>query len=37
LVSSIPFLAAQVLILIFSVFYFARDGDKVIQHKRHHS
>ena len=32
LVSSIPFLAAQVLILIFSVFYLARDGDKVIQY-----
>jgi len=32
LVSSIPALAAQLLILIFSVFYFARDGDKVIQY-----
>jgi predicted PurR-regulated permease PerM len=32
LVSSIPALAAQFLILIFSVFYFARDGDKVIQY-----
>jgi predicted PurR-regulated permease PerM len=32
LLSSIPFLAAQILILIFSVFYFARDGDKVIQY-----
>jgi predicted PurR-regulated permease PerM len=32
LVSSIPGLAAQMLILIFSVFYFARDGDKVIQY-----
>lgn len=32
LVSSIPALAAQILILIFSVFYFARDGDKVIQY-----
>lgn len=31
LVSSIPSLAAQMLILIFSVFYFARDGDKVVQ------
>ena len=32
LVSSIPSLAAQILILIFSIFYFARDGDKVIQY-----
>ncbi|HML04598.1 MAG TPA: AI-2E family transporter [Methanobacterium sp.] len=32
LVSSIPGLAAQMLILIFSVFYFARDGDKVVQY-----
>jgi predicted PurR-regulated permease PerM len=32
LISSIPALAAQILILIFSVFYFARDGDKVIQY-----
>lgn len=32
LVSSIPALAAQFLILIFSVFYFARDGDKVVQY-----
>ncbi|HMK54360.1 MAG TPA: AI-2E family transporter, partial [Methanobacteriaceae archaeon] len=32
LVSSIPALAAQILILIFSVFYFARDGDKVLQY-----
>lgn len=32
LVSSIPALAAQMLILIFSIFYFARDGDKVIQY-----
>ncbi len=31
-VSSIPLLAAEILILIFSVFYFARDGDKVIQY-----
>lgn len=31
LISSIPSLAAQMLILIFSVFYFARDGDKVVQ------
>ena len=30
LVSSIPGIAAQLLILIFSVFYFARDGDKVM-------
>jgi predicted PurR-regulated permease PerM len=33
LISSIPLLAAQVLILIFSVFYFAKDGDKVVQYK----
>lgn len=32
LVSSIPALAAQLLILIFSVFYFARDGDKVVRY-----
>jgi predicted PurR-regulated permease PerM len=32
LVSSIPALAAQMLILIFTIFYFARDGDKVIQY-----
>ncbi|MCE5214619.1 MAG: AI-2E family transporter [Methanobacterium sp.] len=32
LISSIPALAAQILILIFSVFYFARDGDKVVQY-----
>lgn len=32
LVSSIPALAAQFLILIFSVFYFARDGDKIVQY-----
>lgn len=32
IISSIPALAAQVLILIFSIFYFARDGDKVIQY-----
>lgn len=32
MVSSIPGLAAQMLILIFSIFYFARDGDKVIQY-----
>lgn len=32
MISSIPALAAQVLILIFSVFYFARDGDKVVQY-----
>ncbi|MGF7117682.1 AI-2E family transporter [Methanobacterium oryzae] len=30
LLSSIPGLAAQMLILIFSIFYFARDGDKVV-------
>ncbi|MDD1775140.1 MAG: AI-2E family transporter [Methanobacterium sp.] len=32
LISSIPGLAAQLLILIFTVFYFARDGDKVVQY-----
>jgi predicted PurR-regulated permease PerM len=32
LISSIPAVAAQILILIFSVFYFARDGDKVVQY-----
>lgn len=32
LVSSIPGLAAQMLILIFSIFYFARDGHKVVQY-----
>jgi len=32
MVSSIPGLVAQMLILIFSIFYFARDGDKVIQY-----
>ena len=32
LASSIPGLAAQMLILIFSIFYFARDGDKVLQY-----
>lgn len=32
LVSSIPALAAQMLILIFAIFYFARDGDQVIQY-----
>ena len=31
-VSSIPALAAQLLILIFSIFYFARDGDKVVKY-----
>ncbi|MFY9639116.1 MAG: AI-2E family transporter [Methanobacterium sp.] len=31
LVSSIPGLAAQMLILIFSVFYFAKEGDNVVQ------
>lgn len=31
-ISSIPGLAAQLLILIFSVFYFARDGEKVVQY-----
>jgi predicted PurR-regulated permease PerM len=30
LVSSIPALAAQVLILVFATFYFARDGDKLM-------
>lgn len=34
LLSSIPALAAQILILIFSIFYFARDGDKVIEYIR---
>ncbi len=32
LLSSIPGIAAQLLILIFTVFYFARDGDKVVQY-----
>lgn len=32
MVSSIPAFAAQVLILIFSIFYFARDGDKIVQY-----
>lgn len=32
LISSIPILAAQILILIFAVFYFARDGEKVAQY-----
>lgn len=32
LLSSIPLLAAQLLILIFTVFYFAKDGDKVVQY-----
>ncbi|HTX61740.1 MAG TPA: AI-2E family transporter [Methanobacterium sp.] len=32
IISSIPGLAAQILILIFSVFYFARDGDKVVKY-----
>jgi len=32
LISSIPSLAAQMLILIFTIFYFARDGDKVLQY-----
>lgn len=32
LVSSLPGIAAQLLILIFSVFYFARDGDKVVEY-----
>ncbi len=32
LLSSIPSIIAQVFILIFSIFYFARDGDKVIQY-----
>ena len=30
LISSIPVFAAQIFILLFSTFYFARDGDKVI-------
>ncbi|NYB51078.1 MAG: AI-2E family transporter [Methanobacteriaceae archaeon] len=32
MVSSIPGLAAQVLILIFSIFYFARDGHKIVRY-----
>ena len=32
IVSSIPGIAAQMLILIFSIFYFARDGHKVVQY-----
>lgn len=32
LLGSIPAIAAQLLILTFSVFYFARDGDKVVQY-----
>jgi predicted PurR-regulated permease PerM len=32
LISFIPWFAAEILILIFSVFYFARDDDKVIQY-----
>ena len=32
LLSSFPAIAAQILILIFSIFYFARDGDKIIQY-----
>jgi predicted PurR-regulated permease PerM len=32
LVSSIPGLAAQMLILIFSIFYFSRDGNQVVQY-----
>jgi predicted PurR-regulated permease PerM len=32
MISSIPGFAAQMLILIFSIFYFARDGDKVVQY-----
>ncbi|OPX59497.1 MAG: putative inner membrane protein [Methanobacterium sp. PtaB.Bin024] len=32
LVSSIPGIAAQILILIFSVFYFAKDGDKIVRY-----
>jgi len=32
MVSSIPALAAQILILVFSIFYFARDGDKIVQY-----
>ena len=31
LISSIPGLAAQMLILIFSIFYFAKEGDNVVQ------
>ena len=34
IISSIPSIAAQMLILIFSVFYFARDGHKVVQYIR---
>ncbi|AUB54987.1 hypothetical protein BK008_06785 [Methanobacterium sp. MZ-A1] len=30
--SSIPALAAQILILIFSIFYFARDGGKIVRY-----
>ena len=32
LISSIPLVATQLPILIFSVFYFAKDGDKVVQY-----
>lgn len=32
LIKSIPLVAAQLLILIFTTFYFARDGEKVIQY-----
>jgi predicted PurR-regulated permease PerM len=32
LVSSIPALAAQLLILIFAIFYFARDGNKIMEY-----
>ena len=32
LISSIPGLAAQMLILIFSIFYFAKEGDNVVQY-----
>ena len=32
IISSIPALAAEILILIFSVFYFARDGDKIMEY-----
>lgn len=32
LLASLPALAAQMLILIFAVFYFARDGDKVMKY-----
>ncbi|BDZ70623.1 AI-2E family transporter [Methanobacterium petrolearium] len=32
LVSSIPGIAAQILILIFSMFYFAKDGDKIVKY-----